>query len=138
MYAPHGGSADAPYGGDGCESKGPGRDFFQKDTSVVHCQTAQEGIDVIPIKKALEEHDWIEEYYWKLASVDADKYTAAAELDLHDGYVIRALPGTKSVYPIQACMYLDKDGLQQNVHNIIIAEEDSELHIITAAPPHLT
>ena len=63
--------------------------------------------------------------------MDADKYTAAAELDLHDGYVIRALPGSKSIYPIQACLYLDKQGLQQNVHNIIIAEEGSELHIIT-------
>ncbi|MBW1703243.1 MAG: SufD family Fe-S cluster assembly protein, partial [Deltaproteobacteria bacterium] len=44
--------------------------------------------------------------------MDTDKYTAAAELGLHDGYVIRALPGSKSIYPIQACLYLDKDGLQ--------------------------
>jgi hypothetical protein len=53
--------------------------------------------------------------------------------------VIRSLPGTTSVYPIQACLYLDKEGLQQTVHNIIIAEEDSELHIITgcATSPHL-
>jgi hypothetical protein len=59
-------------------------------------------------------------------------------LDLHDGYVIRALPGEKSVYPVQACLYIDKEGLQQNVHNIIIAEEDSELHIITgcSTSPH--
>jgi uncharacterized protein len=113
--------------------------FFQKDTQVIHCHARQDGIEVIPITKALEKYDWIKDYYWKLVSVDADKYTAAAELELHDGYVIRALPGSKSVYPIQACMYLDKNGLQQNVHNIIIAEEGSELHIITgcASSPHL-
>jgi uncharacterized protein len=105
--------------------------YFQKDTAVVHCESKQEGIEVIPIRKALEQYDWVRDYYWKLVAVDADKYTAAAELDLHDGYVIRALPGAKSIYPIQACLYLDKDGLQQNVHNLIIAEEDSELHIIT-------
>lgn len=116
-----------------------GGTYFQMDTSVVHCDSKQDGIEVIPIRKALEEHDWIHEYYWKLASVDTDKYTAAAELELHDGYVIRALPGTKTVYPIQACLYLDKEGLQQNVHNIIIAEEDSELHIITgcSTSPHM-
>jgi uncharacterized protein len=116
-----------------------GGTYFQKDTSVIHCHSRQEGIEVIPIKKALEQYDWIKEYYWKLVAVDTDKYTAAAELDLHDGYVIRALPGSKSIYPIQACLYLDKDGLQQNVHNLIIAEEDSELHIITgcATSPHL-
>jgi Fe-S cluster assembly scaffold protein SufB len=111
--------------------KGRGGTFFQKDTSVIHCHTQQEGIEVLPIKEALEQHDWIRDYYWRLVAVDTDKYTAAAELELHDGYVIRALPGSSSIYPVQACLYLEKDGLQQNVHNIIIAEEDSELHIIT-------
>ena len=117
-----------------------GGTFFQKDTEVVHCKTKQEGIEVIPIREALEKYDWIKDYYWKLASVDTDKYTASAELDLHNGYVIRALPGTKSIYPIQACLYLDKQGIQQNVHNIIIAEEDSELHIITgcSTSPHVS
>jgi len=116
-----------------------GGTYLQKDTSVIHCHSRQDGIEVTPIKKALEQYEWIKEYYWKLVAVDTDKYTAAAELALHDGYVIRALPGSKSIYPIQACLYLDKDGLQQNVHNLIIAEEDSELHIITgcATSPHL-
>lgn len=116
-----------------------GGTYFQKDTAVIHCHSQQEGIEVIPIKKALEKYNWIEEYYWKLVAVDADKYTAAAELGLHDGYVIRALPGSKSIYPVQACLYLDKDGLQQNVHNLIIAEEGSELHIITgcSSSPHM-
>ncbi len=113
--------------------------YFQKDTSVIHCHAQQDGIEVLPIQKALEELDWIQDYYWKLVAVDTDKYTSAAEIGLHDGYVIRALPGSTSVYPIQACLYLDKDGLQQNVHNIIIAEEDSELHIITgcSTSPHM-
>lgn len=116
-----------------------GGTFFQKDTSVIHCKSRQEGVEVLPIRQALERHDWLADYYWKLVSVDADKYTAAAELQLHDGYVIRALPGARSIYPIQACLYMDKDGLQQNVHNIIIAEEDSELHIISgcSTSPHL-
>jgi uncharacterized protein len=115
-----------------------GGTFFQKDTSVIHCHSQQEGIDVLPIQKALKE-DWIKDYYWKLVPVDADKYTAAAELGLHDGYVIRAHPGSKSIYPVQACLYLDKEGLQQNIHNIIIAEEGSELHIITgcSTSPHM-
>jgi len=112
--------------------------FFQKDTSVIHCHSQQQGIEVMPIRKALEQ-EWIKDYYWKLAAVDADKFTAAAELGLHDGYMIRALPGSKSIYPVQACLYIDKEGLQQNVHNIIIAEEGSELHIITgcSTSPHM-
>jgi Fe-S cluster assembly scaffold protein SufB len=112
--------------------------FFQKDTAVVHCHSDQAGIEVLSIREALQ-RDWIEEYYWKLVDVDMDKFTAAVELNLHDGYVIRALPGSKSIYPVQACLYLDKEGLQQNVHNLIIAEEESELHIITgcSTSPHM-
>jgi Fe-S cluster assembly scaffold protein SufB len=113
--------------------------YVQKDSTVIHSHSKQEGLEVIPIKKALENHAWVKDYYWKLVGVDTDKYTARAQLELHDGYVIRALPGAKVIYPVQACLYLEKDGLSQNVHNLIIAEEDSELHIITgcATAAHL-
>ncbi len=113
--------------------------YVQKDTTVVHARSKQEGLEVIPIKEALNRYDWIHDYYWKLVAVDTDKYTARAQLDLHDGYVIRALPGSNVIYPVQACLYLEKEGLSQNVHNIIIAEEGSELHIITgcATAAHL-
>jgi Fe-S cluster assembly scaffold protein SufB len=113
--------------------------YVQKDGSVIHSKAKQEGLEILPIKKALEECDWVKDYYWKLVNVDTDKYTARAQLELHDGYVIRALPGSKVIYPVQACLYLEKEGLSQNVHNLIIAEEDSELHIITgcATSAHL-
>ena len=113
--------------------------YVQKDTAVIHAQSRQEGLEVIPIREALKQYDWVKDYYWNLVAVDTDKYTARAQLDLHDGYVIRALAGSKVIYPVQACMYLEKEGLSQNVHNIIVAEEGSELHIITgcATAPHL-
>jgi hypothetical protein len=44
---------------------------------------------------------------------------------------VRSLPGAKTVFPVQACLYLKAEDISQNVHNIIIAEEGSELHIIT-------
>jgi Fe-S cluster assembly scaffold protein SufB len=121
------------------EEKGRAGTYIQMDTAVVHSHASQEGLQVIPIKEALKKYDWAREYYWKLVSVDADKYTAAAELQLHDGYVIRALPGAKAIWPVQACLYLDKDNISQYVHNLIIAEEGSELHVITgcATSPRL-
>ncbi|MEN6465786.1 MAG: SufD family Fe-S cluster assembly protein [Syntrophaceae bacterium] len=113
--------------------------YIQKDTAVLHAHSLQEGLEVIPIKQALKENPWVQDYYWKLASVDADKFTANAQLQLHDGYVIRALPGAKVIMPVQACLYIDKENMSQYVHNLIIAEEGSELHIITgcATSPHM-
>jgi Fe-S cluster assembly scaffold protein SufB len=121
------------------DGKGRSGTYIQKDTEVLHVGTMQEGLEIIPIKQALEEYDWVKDYYWKLVSVDMDKYTAKARLDLHNGYVIRALPGAKVIYPVQACLYMDKEGSSQHVHNIIIAEEDSELHMISgcATSAHL-
>lgn len=104
--------------------------YVQKDTTAVYATSLLDGLEVLPIKEALK-LDWIGEYYWKLVAVDQDKYTAKAYTDLHNGYVIRALPGAKVTFPVQACLYLHQDALSQNVHNLIIASEDSELHVIT-------
>jgi Fe-S cluster assembly scaffold protein SufB len=111
--------------------KGRGGTYVQKDTTVIHCHSMQDGVEVLPAKRALEKYDWVKDYFWKLVAPDQDKYTASAALELHDGYVIRALPGSKSIYPIQACMYIEKENLQQNVHNLIVVEEGAELHVIT-------
>ncbi len=105
--------------------------YIQKDHSVIHTSVLQEGLEVLSITEALERYPWLEDYYWRTVAVDADKYTARAELHREHGYFIRALPGVKAVYPIQACLYITQEGLIQDVHNIVIAEEGSELHIIT-------
>lgn len=105
--------------------------FIQKDGSVLHASSGQEGLEVLSITRALETYDWLEDYWWNAVSVDTDKFTAHAEVDLQNGYFIRALPGAKIVFPVQACLYLAHRNLAQKVHNIIIAEENSELHIIT-------
>jgi len=105
--------------------------FIQMDNAPVHSSVRQEGLEVMPVSQALEKYDWLADYWWRAVAVDTDKYTANVELNQHNGYFIRALPGYRTVYPVQACLYLAKARLAQNVHNIIIAEENSELHIIT-------
>ena len=105
--------------------------IIQIDHSTVHRRAKQEGIEVMSTNEALEKYDWLVDYLWKAVAVDTDKYTANVELSQNNGYFIRALPGTKTIHPVQACLYLGKRNLAQKVHNIIIAEENSELHIIT-------
>jgi len=105
--------------------------IIQMDNSVIHSLAKEEGLELMATSQALRTYDWILDYWWRAVAVDSDKYTAHVELNQNDGYFIRALPHTKVVYPVQACLYLAKNNLAQNVHNIIIAEEGSELHIIT-------
>ncbi len=105
--------------------------YIQMDNMPVHSSVTQEGVEVMPVSQALQKYDWMPDYWWQAVAVDQDKYTANIELNNYDGYFIRTLPGQKSVFPVQACLYLAKEKMVQNVHNIIIAEEDSELHIIS-------
>ena len=105
--------------------------YIQMDNAPVHSSVKQDGVEVMAVSQALAKYDWLADYWWQAVAVDTDKYTANIELNQYDGYFIRTLPGYKTVFPVQACLYLSKARLAQKVHNIIIAEEGSELHIIT-------
>ncbi len=105
--------------------------FFQIDHSVILSSAYRTGLEVMSITEALKKYDWLREYWWKAVDVDADKFTALAELHQHHGYFLHALPGARTEFPLQACLYMTREGMAQNVHNVIIAEEGSELNIIT-------
>jgi len=110
--------------------------FIQKDQSPVHFSTKQQSVEVVSLSKALKTHAWLEKYLWQAVEVDADKYTAHLALEQTDGYFIRSLPGERTTLPVQACLYMGHNKLAQRVHNIVIVEEDSELHIITGCSSH--
>lgn len=119
--------------------KGRVGSFIQKDRSVVHCSSRQKGIEMMGISEAIARYDGLGDYLWHNVRPETDVYTDQARQHPHEGYFIRALPGVKAEAPVQACLYIAKNGFAQNVHNIVVAEEDSELHIITgcATAPHL-
>ncbi|MBU4259894.1 MAG: SufD family Fe-S cluster assembly protein [Proteobacteria bacterium] len=125
----------------GVDTKETGRagTFIQKDKSVIHCKTKLDGVEVMSISQAREKYEWLADYMWKSISPETDKFTSQANKNPHEGYYIRSLQGVKTEYPIQACLYIAKNKFSQNVHNVVIAEEGSELHIITgcATAPHL-
>ena len=105
--------------------------FFQKDHSVIHCRTDFDGAEIMSATAAREKYDGLTEYWGKAVPADKDIYTKRAEEHQEHGYYIRSLPGVNVHYPLQACLYLTEDKLAQDVHNIIIAEEASNLNIIT-------
>ncbi len=113
--------------------------YFQIDHSVIlrSVQRMFEGkVEVLSSNEALKKYDWLKEYWWNLVKVDTDKYTALTELNWDQGYFIRVLEGQKVTLPLQSCLFISTDNLNQNVHNIIIAEPDSEVQIITGCTAH--
>ena len=105
--------------------------YLQINQDVMHAECVQEGIEVLSYKQAMTKYDWLKEYNWKVVSPEKDEVTryVAAQKD-PKGYVIIAHAGSSNILPIQACLYLGHEEIQ-HVHNIIIAEEGAELHIIS-------
>lgn len=105
--------------------------YLQIDQRKVHCKTNHEGVEILDIKDALAKYDGLPQYMWTQVDRDKDEYTRSAAENLHGGYFIRTQKGAKIPDPVQSCLFLKGDMVGQNVHNIVIVEEDSELHIIT-------
>ncbi len=112
--------------------------FLQADAKVVHCRASQPGLEVLPITEARRRYPWVAEHLWRLVAVDADKYTARAELELDNGYFTRVLPGVRLAQPVESCLYLRTDLFAQYVHNLVIVEPGAQLHIITGCTTHPT
>lgn len=111
--------------------------FIQMDQSNVFTNnTMSNSVEIMNIGIALDKYHWLKDYMWQVVKADADKYTAKTALreekeGAKSGYFIRSLPNTKEVFPVQACMFISDEDIMQTAHNIIIAEENSELHLIT-------
>ena len=110
--------------------------FIMKDQTVTHCNIGQPGVELLSTQQALEKYDGLKEYWWKQLKPDADRYTRHVKDHDARGYFIRIAPGVESVFPVQSCLFLDHPGVVQSVHNIVIAEENSEIEIITGCTAH--
>jgi Fe-S cluster assembly scaffold protein SufB len=92
-------------------------------------------IEILDTLTALKKYPWAKDYLWKIVDKDKDEYTKSAQHP-SGGYFMRILPGAKVTFPLQACLMISGDNVKQKVHNIIIAEENSEARIITGCSLH--
>ncbi len=113
------------------DGKGRSGSFIQVDENVEQQEVSEKSVEVMSMKEALEKYDWLEDYRWKNVDPHKNATTEAVNKQMHNGYFIRSLEGGKSPFPVQSCMVLKKERFAQHLHSIIIAEEDSELNIIT-------
>jgi hypothetical protein len=115
--------------------------FFHLDQTTVQATVNQlfEGkIELMDIKAALKKYSWLNDYMWKIVDKNKDEYTKRVAEDYSGGYFMRILPGAEVAFPLQSCLMITQKNLEQRVHNIIIAEEDSNAHIITSCLQHST
>lgn len=127
----------------GLETQGKNRSgtFVHMDQQTIAAKVNEvyEGqLELMDVKAALKKYSWLEDYMWKLVSKDKDEYTKRVAEDYSGGYFMRILPGAVISFPLQSCLLITEKNLEQRVHNIIIAEEGSNAHIITSCLQHST
>lgn len=113
--------------------------FFHVDQETVHSKVNElfEGkLELMDIKAALQKYSWLKDYMWKLVDKNKDEFTKKVAEEYSGGYFMRILPGAELTFPLQSCLMITQKNLEQRVHNIIIAEEDSKAHIITSCLQH--
>jgi len=112
--------------------------YLQRDQTASLCHQKSANVEVMPIKQAMSTYDWVPEYYWNVLKPETDKFTQdAADQDASiQGYFIHGLPGKIERLPVQTCLYVESRNTRQVVHNVIIAEEGSEINIITGCVAH--
>lgn len=102
------------------------------DNGMSHCSTKyQDGLEMISLKQAIKKHDGLKDYYWKIMDPTKDKYTAKSYLESADGYFIHVKSGYHIKNPVQTCMILNGNKSIQNLHNIVIVDDDASLEMIT-------
>ena len=105
--------------------------YIQVDEDPLEIQTDIPGVRLFNLEAALKE-GLVDDYFWKVIPVDADKYTAAAELyGRHQGYVVIVEKRAKIDRPISTCLLMSTPNSIQAPHNIIVVEEGAELHATT-------
>jgi len=113
--------------------------FFHVDQSTIYSKVNElfEGkIELMDTKAALQKYSWLSDYMWKLVDKNKDEFTRKVAEDWSGGYFMRIMPGATIAFPLQSCLLITRQNLEQRVHNIIIAEDGSKANIITSCVQH--
>jgi hypothetical protein len=115
--------------------------FMHIDQATVYSKVNaafKDKLEMMDTKEALRKYAWLDNYNWKLIDKDKDDFTRKVADEFSGGYFMRILPNTEVVFPLQSCLMITRNNLEQRVHNIIIAEEGSKARVITSCVQHLT
>lgn len=114
------------------EAKDKAGSFALSDDNILLASVRESGLEFMPIGEALERIPEIKDkYFWKLISPDEDEVTERVNNAPLRGLFARVKRGKKVFLPLQACYILRSEAFSQIVHNVIVAEEGSEVHLIT-------
>jgi len=113
--------------------------FYHIDQSTIYSKVNEffKGkVELMDTKAALKKYLWLDQYMWKVVDEEKDEFTKKVAEDFSGGYFMRIFPGAEVMFPLQSCLMITENNLEQRIHNIIIAEQGSKAHIISSCIQH--
>jgi len=109
-----------------------GGSFLASDREIVESKSVSDALEILPLGIALEKYDWLREKLFSLVPADKDDKVAqvAAQKEIL-GYFVRVREGERILLPVQTCYLINSSDFTQVTHNIIMAEKNAELHLIS-------
>ncbi|MEM1986318.1 MAG: SufD family Fe-S cluster assembly protein [Nitrososphaeria archaeon] len=105
--------------------------YLQIDHDIVYKKKLYPNVEILSLNEALSDEHFVREYFWNLIDVGQDKFTAAAQLYGKGGYVIISKENSITEIPVQTCLFIKSTDVFQAPHNVIVAEPNSVLHVVT-------
>lgn len=104
--------------------------FLLEDRTIREAIPRTESLEILPLAVAMERYPAVRERYFHLIEKEQDEHTREAAATGPSGFFIRVFAGNKVLLPVQSCFLLRTPGLRQVVHNLVVAEEGAELHLV--------
>ena len=107
--------------------------FIMRDFEQLFVHSQIDGLEILPIADALDKYDWLrEKYYCKAVPAVMDEIETQINDQLKpQGFFIHVHKGIKVKLPFKVAIYMAKENILQNIHNVVILDDDAELHLIT-------
>ena len=117
--------------------------YFQYDRDAIYLHYTDllrkhlpKGLIVMNLVEAIKRYSWLRRYWFRACPLNLDKYTAFVGSHETAGAFVWSKEGAIVPYPIQVCLFMGTSRMVQVPHNILIAEPNSSMHIITGCTLH--
>jgi len=106
--------------------------FLIEDESAKEATSKEQGLVMASMRDARQKYPWVKELEFSLVERDKDEFTRlVASHEDATGNFIHVARGAKVAFPAQSCFLLKTQRHEQILHNIIVLEPGSQLHLIT-------
>ncbi len=90
----------------------------------------RQGMVIEEMNQAVKKFSWLKDYFFKIFPINENALTAYHTKNWDNGVFVHAKKGAKFTSPIHAFFLLNESSFAQTPHSIIVAEENSEVHVV--------